>query len=186
MIYGHKIQKAISIASLAHKEQKRKITGVPYISHPLSAGLILAKTKAPEDVIVAGILHDTIEDTNLTKEFIQKEFGADVARMVNDVTEQDKNLSWDERKKVACEHIEHMQQDSLLVKSADVLDNMLDMIASYKKDGAKIFFNFKASSDKQLSRHQKLISELKRAWKDNPLLLEIEKGLAEFTKIAQS
>ena len=65
--------------------------------HPLSVGLILSQAGASEDTIVAGILHDTIEDCvpygSVTKKTIENKFNANVARMVDDVTEKDKSLS---------------------------------------------------------------------------------------------
>ncbi len=66
MIYTQKIQHAIRFAIKTHEgyqKQKRKGKDVPYITHPLTVGLILAKAGANEDVIIAGILHDTIEDS---------------------------------------------------------------------------------------------------------------------------
>ncbi len=177
MIYTPKIQKAISTAITAHDDQKRKGKEIPYIIHPLSVGLILAKTGASEDIIVAGILHDTIEDTTLTKDYLEGEFGSNVARIVDDVTEQDKSLPWEKRKRLALEHVKHMQNDSLLVKSADVLHNMTDQISDYEKEGDKMFLRFNAPKEKQLLRYTKLIHELKLAWPKNPLIVDLEANL---------
>ena len=65
-IYTDKIRRAIKFASKTHnqyQQQTRKGKVIPYITHPLTVGIILSLAKAPEDVIVAGILHDTIEDS---------------------------------------------------------------------------------------------------------------------------
>src|ERR1035437_2865541 len=142
MVYTDKIQKAINFAIKVHKGQTRKgKPDVPYVTHPLSVGIILSRAGATEDIIVAGILHDTIEDCepygSITKEIIAEEFEKDVSIMVNDVTEQDKRLDWDVRKRQAFEHIPNMGQGSLFVKSADQLHNMNDMITDYKKEGHK-------------------------------------------------
>lgn len=177
MTYTPKIQKAISAAITAHQGQKRKGKETPYIIHPLSVGLILAKTGASEDIIVAGILHDTLEDTELTKMYLEKEFGTEVARIVDDVTEQDKSLPWGERKRLAFEHVKHMQKDSLLVKSADVLHNMTDQISDYEKEGDKMFLRFNAPKDKQWLRYKNLIHELKKAWAKNPLIVDLEANM---------
>lgn len=79
------IRKAYQIASDAHKDQKR-LSGEPYIMHPLSVALILASLGMDEASIVAAILHDTVEDTDLTKEDVAKEFGDTVAELVEGVT----------------------------------------------------------------------------------------------------
>ena len=88
----NKILHAIHFATNAHKGQTRKgKPDVSYITHPLAVGILLAKAGALEDVIIAGILHDTIEDTEVTKKEIENTFGNRVAEMVDDVTEQDKS-----------------------------------------------------------------------------------------------
>src|ERR1035437_4169278 len=121
MIYTLRIQKAIQFAIKTHEldqKQKRKGKDVPYITHPLSVGLILANIGATEDVVIAGILHDTIEDSieknKVTKEIISDMFGQSVSDLVLSVTEQDKSLSWAERKAEALEHIKTFSHDSLL------------------------------------------------------------------------
>jgi (p)ppGpp synthase/HD superfamily hydrolase len=133
MLYTPKIQKAIKFANKVHRGQTRKgKPEEPYILHPLGVGLILSRANATEDQVTAGILHDTIEDCephgSITKEIIEKEFGSEVARMVNDVTEQDPTLPWDERKQLALDHIKEMKMDSIMVKSADVLHNLSDLL----------------------------------------------------------
>lgn len=181
MIYTPKIQKAINFAISVHQGQFRKGKNVPYIIHPLSVGLILAKAGAPEDIIIAGILHDTIEDSpktnKITKEQIQKEFSGHVSEMVNDVTEQNKNLPWQERKQLALEHVQRMKKNSLLVKSADVLHNMTDQINDYEVEGDKMFKRFNATKEKQKTRYTNLITELKKTWPKNPLMKELESNL---------
>ncbi len=79
------IEKAYRIASEAHKEQRRK-SGEPYIIHPLNVAIILADLELDKETIVAGLLHDVVEDTIMTEAEIEKEFSADVALLVDGVT----------------------------------------------------------------------------------------------------
>ena len=188
MFYTPKIQKAIKFANSVHKGQIRKgKPHEPYVLHPLSVGIILSRADAEENVVVAGILHDTIEDCDpygsVTKEIIAKEFGKDVARMVNDVTEQDKSLPWAERKSHALEHIKDMKDDSIMVKSADVLNNLTDQIADYKELGEKMFERFNAKKEVQLQRYQKLATEIKKAYPTSPLLPELENAVNTVTSL---
>ena len=80
-----RIKRAIEVATKAHEGQLRK-TGKPYIVHPLAVKRILEEWGMDEDTIIAGILHDTIEDTSLTLDNIRKEFGESVAFLVDGVT----------------------------------------------------------------------------------------------------
>ena len=87
-----RIKKAITIATKAHEGQLRK-TGEPYIIHPLAVMKLLQEWNMDEDSIIAGILHDTVEDTDLTLKEIEDEFGKDVAFLVNGVTKLGKARS---------------------------------------------------------------------------------------------
>ncbi|MFQ9156777.1 MAG: RelA/SpoT family protein [Blautia sp.] len=79
------IEKAYKVASEAHKDQKRK-SGEPYIIHPLCVAIILADLELDKETIVAGLLHDAVEDTWMTYEEVEKEFGGEVALLVDGVT----------------------------------------------------------------------------------------------------
>ena len=80
-----RVKKAIAMATKAHESQFRK-TGEPYIIHPLAVKKILEEWGMDEDTVIAGILHDTVEDTNLTLKDIENEFGESVAFLVDGVT----------------------------------------------------------------------------------------------------
>src|SRR3989338_4561793 len=95
------IQKALEFAYRVHQvdqRQSRKGKQVPYLFHVLAVANILERAGANETVVAAGILHDTIEDSNpekpVTKEMLKKAFGAKVARIVDDLSEQDTSLPW--------------------------------------------------------------------------------------------
>lgn len=169
MTFTPQLHKAINFATKVHSGVNRKGKNVPYITHPLTVALILSRVTQDENIIIAGILHDTIEDCepygSVTKELLGKEFNTEVARMVDDVTEKDKTLPWFERKMKALEHIKHMQHDSLLVKSADVLHNLTDLVTDIEKDGDEVFTNFNASKEDTILRYKKLIPGIEKAWK---------------------
>ena len=79
------VQRAYRIAEEAHHDQKRQ-SGEPYINHCLAVASILAELRVPPEVVAAGLLHDTVEDTNVTLEDIRRDFGDTVANLVNGVT----------------------------------------------------------------------------------------------------
>lgn len=176
MYYTVKMQLAIKFAAKTHdvyQKQKRKGKEISYIEHPLTAGLILARCGASEDVIVAGILHDTIEDSvpekKVTHDMLKSRFGEVVADLVESVTEKDKNESWEERKKAALEHIGTMSFDALLVKSADVLSNTTELVDDHMRDGDAIFNRFNAPKEKSLQHYVRVIDTILEHWEENPL-----------------
>ena len=190
MIYSPFIHKAIAFATKIHEldtKKKRKGKDIPYITHPLTVGFILARVTKDENIIAAGLLHDTIEDCepygSVTQKTLTEKFNTKVARMVNDVTEQDKNLPWMERKMAALEHIKDMQNDSLLVKSADVLHNLTELITDIELNGVEVFDIFNASKTDTLIRYKRLIPTIENAWSENPLIEDLKSGLEKLLKL---
>ena len=123
------IEKAYRIASKAHEGQKRK-SGEPYIIHPLCVGIILAELEMDKETIVAGILHDVVEDTVMTIEEISKEFSPEVALLVDGVTKLTQlDLSQD-KIEIQAENLRKMfiamAKDIrvILIKLADRLHNL--------------------------------------------------------------
>ena len=124
-----KLLQAASFAARKHISQKRKGNdAAPYINHPLEVANLLANLGKVEDfdVLIAAILHDTVEDTETTKEEIAALFGEPVAQMVMEVTD-DKSLPKAERKQLQIEHAPHLSDGAKLVKLADKISNIRDV-----------------------------------------------------------
>ena len=84
-----RVKEAYEYANILHSGQTRQ-SGEPYISHPLNVAYILAEMHADSDTVCAGLLHDTIEDTNTTKNDISHDFNQDIANLVDGVTKLSK------------------------------------------------------------------------------------------------
>jgi guanosine-3',5'-bis(diphosphate) 3'-pyrophosphohydrolase len=124
-----KLIEAVSFAAKKHSTQKRKgADEQPYINHPLEVLNILVNIGKIEDynVLIAAVLHDTIEDTETTKEEITKLFGATVCGYVLEVTD-DKSLAKAERKQLQIEHAPHLTNGAKYIKLADKISNISDV-----------------------------------------------------------
>lgn len=122
---------AITFAASAHAGQIRKDReGTPYIIHPIGVARILWEEGKIQDVdiLIGALLHDVLEDTNFTPDSISKHFGADILKIVIELT--DPKLSSQEKKQRQIEKAPHMSQSAKLIKLADRLYNIRDLKAS--------------------------------------------------------
>ncbi|MCA1625218.1 MAG: HD domain-containing protein [Acidobacteria bacterium] len=123
------LAQAISFAAKKHKTQKRKgADEEPYINHPLEVLNLLTNVGNIEDyeILIAAVLHDTIEDTQTTKEEITKLFGENVCEMVLELTD-DKSLPKAERKQLQIEHAPHISKGAKQIKLCDKISNIRDI-----------------------------------------------------------
>ncbi len=125
------INKAIMFATLAHEKQKRKGTDIPYILHPLEAGIITSQIKFDQELITASILHDTMEDAHVKFETLEEMFSTRVAHLVMAQSE-DKSKTWKERKQHTIEHLKQVEDEAIkIVALADKLANIRAIYKDY-------------------------------------------------------
>ena len=123
--------KALAFAAEKHRHQRRKDRDAsPYINHPIALAAVLANEAGIEDsrVLMAALLHDTLEDTDATEQELVRLFGKEVADIVLEVTD-DKSLPKAERKRLQVEHAPHISRRAKLVKLADKICNLRDLAA---------------------------------------------------------
>lgn len=142
------LEEAIQYAVIKHSGQVRKGTDIPYIVHPLEVMTLLAAMRAEKETVIAGVLHDTIEDTDATYEDISHRFGEAVANMVYGHSE-DKSLSWQERKEYAIAEAASAELEMKKQILADKLSNMRAIHRDYMAIGDKLWERFNAGSEKQ-------------------------------------
>lgn len=147
---GKMLSKAITYATEKHKDQKRKGKSIPYIVHPLEVMNILYRMVAgtDEDLLVAGLLHDVVEDARVPISEIEAEFGSDVASLVAAHSE-DKSKSWEERKEQDCQAVANAEKRVQMLVLADKLSNIRDMAQDYTDLKEKLWERFNRGKDKQ-------------------------------------
>jgi (p)ppGpp synthase/HD superfamily hydrolase len=152
---------AIEFAAEAHRMQLRKGTNLPYIVHPLRVATILLENDCCDATVIAGILHDTVEDTSVKLPKISDRFGEDVVRIVKGVSE-DKSLSWEERKAHTIESMKTAPMDVLLVTCADKLDNIQSIRDDLALNGEQVWKKFNRPKQQQEKYYRGLAEVLVR------------------------
>ena len=134
------VRRALAFATLAHGDQKRKYTGEMYIVHPIEVMEIVKTVPHDDEMLAAALLHDVVEDTDVTIEEIEESFGPDVASLVADLTDvskpEDGNRKF--RKALDREHSGNSSARAQTVKLADLISNSADILENDPKF-AKVF-----------------------------------------------
>lgn len=136
-----RLNEAIKFAVDHHAGQFRKATVRPYISHPLEVMVILQSMDADINLQIAGVLHDTIEDTDATENEIRALFGDDVADLVSAHSE-DKSKTWIERKTTAIEELVKADKRLKMLIMADKVSNLRSMTFDYARIGEDLWNRF--------------------------------------------
>lgn len=187
MFLSERIDRAIERATVLHGEQKRKITEAPYIVHPYAVAFLLAHFSDDEDVIIAGLLHDVLEDVpGYTYEMLLGEFGERVANIVQEVTEdltdeeqEDFTLrkeNWKERKDKYLANLKDDSQEALLIAAADKIHNMRSLISGYQSAGPSVMDSFNANKERFLWFHGEVVKLIRERLPDHPLTAELIKA----------
>ncbi len=132
------LEQAICFVLQKHAGQCRKGGQLPYIVHPLEVMQQLLDMEADTNLLIAGLLHDTVEDTDTTLEELADVFNADVAHLVGEHSE-DKSRSWEERKLTSLQDVAQVDKREQMLVLADMLSNIRDMERDYKRVGEQLW-----------------------------------------------
>ena len=174
---GTLLKRALDQAVVWHRAQLRKYPGVavPYASHLAGVTIILARHGFDEEVLAAAALHDAVEDTEATLDDIRVLFGERVATLVGHVTEQDKSLSWEERKRRYHEHFVVKPWEAQAITLADKIDNLQSIVVCQQHHGDP-WAQFKRGREAQLERFDRL-ADAARELPAHPLVEEYIEAL---------
>jgi (p)ppGpp synthase/HD superfamily hydrolase len=178
--FNSRIDRAIAFATYAHRKQVRKTEGdMPYICHPFSVGLTLQSAGFDDDTIIAGILHDTIEDTGTTPEEIEGAFGNNVRLLVQSVSEN-KSLPWEERKYAYMKVVlDATDERTKAISVADKIQNVNSLLNNVKANQQDFWSKFTRGRDVVVGHYLESAEELADNW-PHPLssqLLELAREL---------
>lgn len=189
----NKIQKAIIASATLHKNQVRKDKPLPFIIHPYSVAVILSNYTNDEDIIVAGLLHDVLEDVpDYSADDMKREFGERVYEIVKGVSEDkdpneenpDSVGSWEKRKNSYLDNLKKDTFEVMMVSCADKIHNLLSLQEAYKEQGEDLWKKFNAPEDKKIWFYGEVLNILKEKLK-NPIVKELEKVYKEMQKIIE-
>ena len=180
-IFTGRIEHGVAAAVEAHQGQTRKgDRQLPYIVHPVTVALILSRYTDDEDTIIAGLLHDVLEDTLVGEDAIERQFGPKVLGMVKDVTEPDlPGLSWETRKTRYLRQLERAPRGALLVACADKIGNLISMIAAHAVQGDGLWERFNAPPAQKLAFYRQVHELVRASWPTCPMLQELRNRLEE-------
>lgn len=172
------IYKAIHEAARLHDGQYRKIVELPFIVHPFSVGFILAQYTDDEEIIAAGILHDTVEDVRgYTNEDVRRDFGDRVADIVAGVTEPE-NGTWKEIRQAYLDTLRNGGEEAVMVSVADKIHNILSTIEGIEAKGEEFWNEFQGNRADYLWYYEEVMAIAKERL-DNPIVEEFEEVLSK-------
>ena len=175
------IEKALRIMLSAHGQQKRKADDSLYVIHPLMVAKKLARFGFGDEVIVAAMVHDVLEDTDYSEKKLRQELGDKVVDIIMPLTEN-KSLEWEERKKKYIEAVRNAGPETKAVSIADKIHNLGSIIATHKEMGANIWTKFNRGKEQKMWFEWEMLKMFQATW-ESPMIAEYEKLLKEVKKL---
>ena len=184
--FSDRFEKALVYASQLHKQQVRKGSGVPYISHLLSVAALVLENGGDEDQAIAALLHDAIEDQggDRTRQKIKQQFGEKVVNIVNGCTDSEviPKPPWKERKQQYIDKMRYASPEVRRVSMADKLHNARSILADYHRYGDAVWTRFKGGKEVTLWYYRSLI-EINRKAGTNYLVEECDRIIKQLEQI---
>lgn len=182
-----RFEQALARAVHLHRDQIRKGTSIPYVAHLLNVTGLALSHGASEDVAIAAILHDAVEDTDCTVEELAAEFGPEVARIVGECSDTDEvpKPPWAERKRRYLAHLPQASTGALLVSASDKLDNARAILLDYRSLGDALWTRFQGGRDGTLWYYRALTGIYRDSGRvPAPLLEELDRVVTELEGLA--
>jgi (p)ppGpp synthase/HD superfamily hydrolase len=186
---GPRFEEALVYAAQLHREQVRKGSGVPYVSHLLGVAGIALEHGASEDEAIAALLHDAVEDQGgaPTLAEIRRRFGDTVADVVAACCDTDvvPKPPWRPRKEAYVAHLASASPSVRLVSAADKLHNARSILTDYRRLGEAVWSRFTGGKEGTLWYYRAVVQAF-RAYDPTPLVDELERAVGEMERLGSS
>lgn len=186
--YSDRINHAFAFAAKHHDQQVRKGTRLPYLTHPANVAVILTRYGCSEDIVVAGVLHDLVEDCvrdgmtrDMLEERIGRKFGSSVLSTVLGVTERRTDddgidLSWEDRKEDYLQRLSLANEDALWVCAADKVHNANSILSDLRRTSfpETVWGRFSAGREGTVRWYRRVVDRLREVGFEAPIVDELE------------
>lgn len=175
--YSDRYEAALALAARAHRDQLRKGSDIPYVVHVFHVSAILLRYSFPEDVAIAGLLHDVVEDQDIPLARIRSNFGPAVTEMVQALSEtktaDGERRPWETRKQESLERLRQAGPQAAAVKAADTLHNSRRMAADLRREGPQIWGFFSRGPQESLWYYRSVATIVREQLGTHPLVEEL-------------
>ena len=187
--YSERYEQALRMAAMAHRHQDRKGCDIPYITHPFHVSVILLRHGFPADVVIAGLLHDVVEDQGVPLSEIEDRFGSRVAEFVAALSERKTDAQgvrrpWEVRKREALAHMRKASPEVAAVKAADVLHNARCIARDVQRDGPGAWRRFNRGPDLQVDYYRRIVQVARERLRDHPIVDELADAVEDLARVA--
>jgi (p)ppGpp synthase/HD superfamily hydrolase len=188
--YSERFEAALTLAAQAHRHQDRKAGDVPYIVHPVHVSTILLRYGFAEDVVLAGLLHDVVEDGDVPLAVIDAEFGPEVGRLVAAVTERKLKAGverpWEDRKKELLAQVGAASFGAVAIKAADALHSARALARDLQECGPSLWSCFSRGPEPSLRYYRQIAALAAERLGQHPLAEELAGAVQDLAHVIAS
>ncbi len=183
-MYSYRVEQAIRAAAVLHKDQLRKGSmPFPYITHLVATAFTLMDYTEDEDVIIAALLHDTLEDTDYTIDELQEDFGGRVRELVEAVTEPQSTdtvkYTWQEKKQTYLKQLKKAPKEAVMIAAADKIHNFRTIVEDYYDAPERFTQDFGSNYQDRMEAYQGIANAINSRL-EGPILAEFNHVFEEY------
>jgi (p)ppGpp synthase/HD superfamily hydrolase len=186
--YSEQYEEALRVATVAHRRQTRKGSGLPYIIHPVHVSVILLRHGFSMESAIAGLLHDVVEDQGYALTEIEGRFGARIVEIVGALSERKCDAAgvkrpWDVRKREALQRMSEASLEAVAVKCADTLHNAHSFIQDLRRNGVEVWQHFNCGPQSQLRYYRQVLDAAEGRLGAHPLVAELADAVTQLARV---